>query len=139
MGFSVFTKKLRTKFYKKTGLADSKVVKFIQWFITFQLVVFAFVIFRSPSLSLAGDILKQIFSFFHSEVFLQFVKGYKLIISLILGGFIVQFLPESVKDKTRSIVINSSMPGKVALLVVVIWVVIQFRFADLQPFLYFQF
>jgi D-alanyl-lipoteichoic acid acyltransferase DltB (MBOAT superfamily) len=139
MATSVFTKKIRAKFYKKTGLVNSKVVKFIQWFITFQLIVFAFVVFRSPSLTVTGAILKQIFSFFHGEVFIQFINGYRLIIGLILGGFIVQFLPESIKEKAKQIVINSSLPGRVALLVVVIWVVIQFRFAALQPFLYFQF
>jgi D-alanyl-lipoteichoic acid acyltransferase DltB (MBOAT superfamily) len=137
--FSIFTKKLRTKFYKKTNLTNSKAVKFFQWFITFQLVVFAFIVFRSQSLPMSVDMLNQILNFFHAEVFMQFVDGYKLIFGLIIVGFVVHFLPEKFKEKTRLIVINASLYSKVAMLVVVIWIVIQFRFADLQPFLYFKF
>jgi alginate O-acetyltransferase complex protein AlgI len=136
---SVFTKKAKTKFYKKTNLTNSKSIKFLQWFITFQLVVFAFIVFRSPGLSSAFNMLNQIFNFFHGEVFFQFVEGYKLIFALILVGYIVHFLPEKVYDKIRLLVIKASLFTKVAMLVVLIWIVIQFRFADLQPFLYFNF
>ena len=136
---SVFTKKLRTKFYKKTNLTNSKAVKFFQWFITFQLVVFALIVFRSPSLPMVVNMLNQIFNFFHGEVFMQFVDGYKLIFGLIIAGYLVHFLPEKLKEKARLIVINASLYTKVAMLVVVIWIVVQFRLADLQPFLYFKF
>jgi alginate O-acetyltransferase complex protein AlgI len=139
LAFSVYTRKLRTKFYKKTKLTNSKPVRLFQWFITFQLVVFAFIVFRSQSLSLAVDMLNQIFNFFHGEVFMQFVYGYKLIFSLIIAGFLVHFLPEMLKEKTRLFVIHASLYTKVAMLVLVIWIVVQFRFADLQPFLYFKF
>jgi alginate O-acetyltransferase complex protein AlgI len=139
LAFSISTKKLRTKFYKKTKLTNLKAVKFVQWFITFQLVVFAFIVFRSQSLSMVADMLKQIFSFFHGEVFFQFVDGYKLIFVLIIVGYLVHFLPEVLKEKTRLFVINASLYTKVAMLVFVIWLVVQFRFADLQPFLYFKF
>jgi alginate O-acetyltransferase complex protein AlgI len=136
---SIFTRKVRNRFYKKTHLANSKAVKFVQWFITFQLVVFAFIIFRAQSLPMAADMLKQIFNFFHGEVFIQFADGYKLIFALIIAGYLVHFLPEKIKDKSRLFVINSSMVTKVVMLVFVIWLVVQFRFADLQPFLYFKF
>jgi D-alanyl-lipoteichoic acid acyltransferase DltB (MBOAT superfamily) len=139
LAFSVFTKKLRTKFYKRTGLTNAKWVSFFQWFFTFQLVVFAMIVFRAANLATAQEMLNQIFNFFHGEVFVQFIYGYKLTFGLIIGGYILHFLPEKLKDKTRSLVINAPLLGKVALLVVVIWIVIQFRFADLQPFLYFQF
>jgi alginate O-acetyltransferase complex protein AlgI len=139
LAFSVFTKKIRTKFYKKTNLINSKAVKLFQWFITFQLVVFAFLVFRSQSLTLAINMLHQIFYFFHGEVFMQFVDGYKLIFGIIIAGFVVHFLPEKYKEKSCLIVINSSLYTKVAMLVIVIWLVVQFRFADLQPFLYFKF
>jgi hypothetical protein len=70
---------------------------------------------------------------------MQFVYGYKLIFGLIIAGYLVHFLPEKFKDQARLIVINASLYTKVAMLVVVIWIVVQFRFADLQPFLYFKF
>jgi D-alanyl-lipoteichoic acid acyltransferase DltB (MBOAT superfamily) len=139
LAFSIITRKLRNKFYKKTHPTSSRAVKLFQWFITFHLVVFAFIVFRSQSLAMAADMLNQIFSFFHGEVFMQFVDGYKLIFGLIIVGYLLHFLPEKIKDKSRWIVINSSIFVKVVMLVFVIWLVVQFRFADLQPFLYFKF
>jgi D-alanyl-lipoteichoic acid acyltransferase DltB (MBOAT superfamily) len=136
---SIFTKKLRTKFYKKTKLASSNSVKLLQWFFTLHLVVFAFIVFRAQSLSLVADMLNQMVNFFHGEVFIQFVNGYKLIFGLIIIGYIVHFLPEKIKESVKNFVINASLYTQVVMLVVVIWVVIQFRFADLQPFLYFKF
>jgi alginate O-acetyltransferase complex protein AlgI len=136
---SIFTKKIRSKFYKKTKLTNSAAVKFVQWFITFHLVVFAFIVFRAQSLSMVADMLKQMFSFFHGEVFMQFVDGYKLIFSLIILGYIAHFLPEKFKDRTKLFVINAPLYSKIVMLVFVIWLVVQFRFADLQPFLYFKF
>jgi D-alanyl-lipoteichoic acid acyltransferase DltB (MBOAT superfamily) len=139
LAFSVFTKKLKTKFYKRTNLASSKTIKFIQWFITIQLIVFAFIVFRAPNLSNVGDMLNQMFNFFHGEVFIQFINGYKLIFGLIIGGYLVNFLPDRIKETSRQFVINASLYTKVIMLVLVLWIVVQFRFADLQPFLYFKF
>lgn len=136
---SVFTRKLRQSFYKKTGIGNWKSVKFLQWLFTFNLIVFADIFFRAQNLRFASDMLSQIFTFFHAEVFLQFVQGYKIIISLILIGYLLHFLPEKYKEWSKVTVVNTPLIGKAVLLTIAIWIAIQFRFADLQPFLYFQF
>ena len=136
---SIFTRDIRYRFYEKYGLTNSKAVKFFQWFFTFQLIVFAMIFFRAPKLGDAFDILKQIFTFYHGEVFAQFVSGYTLIFGLIIFGYFIHFIPEKWKAKTELLVINTPLVGKAIMLAVVLWIVVQFRFADLQPFLYFQF
>lgn len=136
---SVFTRKIRQSFYKKTGIGNWKSVKLVQWIITFNLVVFAFIFFRAQDLKYASDMLSQIFSFFHAEVFSQFVMGYKIIFALIVIGYLIHFVPEKLKSWSRELVINTPLAGKAILLTIAIWIAIQFRFADLQPFLYFQF
>jgi len=136
---SIFTRKLRQSFYKKTGLGNNKIIKFLQWLMTFILVVFANIFFRAQDLQFAKDMLSQIFTFFHAEVFAQFVQGYKLIFALIIIGYGLHFLPEKWKDWSRELVIKTPLVGKAVFLTIVIWLAIQFRFADLQPFLYFQF
>lgn len=139
MATSVFTRKLRQSFYKKTGIAGRKEVKFLQWLFTFNLIVFADIFFRSQNIKVAAEMITQIFTFFHAEVFSQFVQGYKIIISLILVGYILHFIPENLKLRSKEFVINSPLLGQAILLTICIWIAIQFRFADLQPFLYFQF
>jgi D-alanyl-lipoteichoic acid acyltransferase DltB (MBOAT superfamily) len=136
---SIFTKKLRQNFYKKTGLTNSRIVKFLQWFFTFNLVVFTTIFFRASNMTMAFYVIKQIFTFFHAEVFMQFVLGYKLIFGLIVLGYLVHFIPENWKVKTQELIVKTPLIGKAVMLAFVIWLVIQFRFADLQPFLYFQF
>jgi D-alanyl-lipoteichoic acid acyltransferase DltB (MBOAT superfamily) len=136
---SIFTRNIRSAFYEKFGLTNSRIVKFFQWLFTFQLIVFAAIFFRAPKVEDALDILKQIFTFFHGEVFAQFVSGYTLIFGLIIFGYFIHFIPEKWKTRTELFVINTPLLGKSIMLAAVIWLVVQFRFADLQPFLYFQF
>ncbi len=139
LAVSIFTKKIRKKFYDKTGLTNKKFVRFFQILITFQLVVFADIFFRATSLSTAFDMINQIFTYFHAEVFLQFVEGYKAICALVVLGYVLHYLPKTVAIKTEELVIKSPLVLQAGLLAAMIWVAVQFRFADLQPFLYFQF
>ena len=45
--------------------------------ITFHLVCFGWILFRADSMQTVGEMLTQIFTNFHPEVFTQFVMGYK--------------------------------------------------------------
>ncbi len=136
---SIFTKKLRKKFCDKTGLTNTKFLKVFQIFFTFQLVVLADIFFRAASVGTALDMFKQIFTFFHSEVFIQFVKGYTEIFGLVILGYVLHYLPESVAKKTQELLFKTPVVVLAVLLTLMIWLTIQFKFADLQPFLYFQF
>jgi len=139
MSFSMLTQKPRTKFWKALKIHNTKLHKFIQIFVTFHLLAITFMIFKTPDLQAFVDMLDQIFNFFHGEVFLQFIDKMPIIFSLLLIGYLFHFLPDKLEKLTIKFVTVLPFIAKVILLVIVIWIAAQFKSADIQPFIYFQF
>jgi D-alanyl-lipoteichoic acid acyltransferase DltB (MBOAT superfamily) len=137
--FSLLTKKIKKKFFELTHLADTKSLKVVQIIITFHLVVFAFIIFRAPDFMTVSNILSQIFNSFHPEVIPQFLSGYTFIFELMAFAMLVHYLPEGWRYKVQEWLSNTPLIGQALILAVVIWIVIQVKSADLQPYLYFKF
>lgn len=106
---------------------------------TFHIVCLCWIFFRAESFAVGMDMINQILFFFHGEVFVQFVMGYPAVFSLLIAGFVLHFVPKSMEVKSELLVGKLPTYGKAILLVVVIWLVIQVRSSDIQPFIYFQF
>lgn len=45
-----------------------------------------------------GEMLSQIFTNFHPEVFMQFVSGYKGVFALMVIGYVLHFMPKRSED-----------------------------------------
>jgi hypothetical protein len=78
-------------------------------------------------------------NFFHGEVFLQFAEKLPLILGLIAIGYLFHFLPSKLGTWFQKIITAMPLPVKVLIFVIAIWIVAQFKTADIQPFIYFQF
>lgn len=139
MSISLFFKKPKEKLYKFLRIHNTRFLRFFQIVITFHLVGFSFLIFRAKDFQNVIDMLDQIYQFFHAEVFLQFAEKLPLIFSLLILGYLFHFLPAKLGVWFQKIIIAMPLPIKVLLLVTVIWVAAQFKSADIQPFIYFQF
>ncbi|MCX7798534.1 MAG: MBOAT family protein [Melioribacter sp.] len=139
MSFSILIQKPKTKFLTLTRLNNTKLLTVIQTIITFHLIALSFMIFRSSELQTVFDMLSQIFTFFHGEVLIQFIERMPIIFGLIVVGYIFHFLPSKLENKIIDFVTNIPFIGKVLLLVIAIWIAAQFKTADIQPFIYFQF
>jgi len=137
--FSIFTQKARDLFFKKIRIKDTKFHRILKVLFTFHLLAFTGILFRAENLKKATDMISQIFSFFKEGVFLQFVKGYPEVVSLILLGYILHFLPRLWEPKIQEKIANLPVYGQAILLALVIWLVIQVKSAPLQPFLYFNY
>lgn len=107
--------------------------------VTFHLVCFGWILFRAGSMQVAGEMLTQIFTNFHPEVFPQFVAGYKGVFALMLTGYLLHFLPRSAEKGLQALVTRSPLLLQALLLAVAIFVIVQFKSAGVQPFIYFQF
>lgn len=139
MSVSLFFKKPKEKLYKLLRIHNTRFLRFFQIIITFHLVGFSFLIFRASNFQNAIDMLDQIYQFFHAEVFLQFAEKLPLIFGLLVLGYLFHFLPAKLGVWIQKIITAMPLPVKVLLLVFVIWIVAQFKSADIQPFIYFQF
>ena len=107
--------------------------------ITFHVVCFGWILFRATSMKAVGEMLSQIFTNFHPEVFMQFVSGYKGVFALMVIGYVLHFMPKRSEDVLREIVTRSPLLIQAAILAIAIFIVVQFKSAGVQPFIYFQF
>ena len=83
--------------------------------------------------------LTQITTAFHAEILPEFIKGYPYILMLMALGFILHFIPSNIEDHARQVVVKSPFVLKVAYLVAIIFIVIQIKSSEIQPFIYFRF
>jgi alginate O-acetyltransferase complex protein AlgI len=107
--------------------------------ITFHFVCFCWIFFRAPDMTIAGQVLTQIFTQFSLHVLPEFMVGYKAVIFLLIAGYTFHFLPKSTEIKAEQLVVRAPLAIKTLLLVLMIVLVIQTKSAGIQPFIYFQF
>lgn len=139
MSFALLIQKPRVKILTTLKIYNTKFHKFLQVVITFHLIAISFIVFRSHDFQTVIDVFDQIFSFFHSEVFIQFIEKLPLIFGLIFVGYFFHFLPDNFENWIRKVFTNTPLIAKILILTIAIWIAAQFKSADIQPFIYFQF
>jgi alginate O-acetyltransferase complex protein AlgI len=139
MSFSLATAKPRKILFDKLGLTDSRILPFFQVVFTFHLVAFSWIFFRAPSFEYAANMLDQISSYFHPEIFFQFISGYPSVTFLIILGYLLHFIPKSFEIIAINFLSKRSLFIHAALLAIMIWLAAQVKSSEIQPFLYFQF
>ena len=113
--------------------------RFLGMLVTFHFVCFCWIFFRHAEFSPAVDMLKQIAMAFRPQVFPQLIVGYWEVFALMGLGYVLHFLPDSWERGCTKTIIRLPLVGKAVLLVALIYLVIQMKSADVQPFIYFQF
>ncbi|MCQ2256960.1 MAG: MBOAT family protein [Bacteroidaceae bacterium] len=107
--------------------------------ITYHLVAACWVLFRAQSFGVASQVFYQVFNKFQPQIFLQWCESYWAVASLMLLGYTLHFLPNSVSEFAKKVVTKCPLIVKALIIVVVIFIVIQIKSSDVQPFIYFQF
>lgn len=107
--------------------------------VTFHLVAGCWVLFRAQSFGIANQVFTQIFTKFQPQIFGQWVESYWAVASLMFLGYALHLLPDSWTDKSKYIVTKMPLIVKAIILIVLIFIVIQIKSSDVQPFIYFQF
>jgi alginate O-acetyltransferase complex protein AlgI len=107
--------------------------------ITFHFVCLCWIFFRAASLDSVVQMVNQILFSFNGQIIFQFIAAYKVVIALILLGFVLHFIPERIELHTRQHIVKSHFVLKAAWMISIILLVIQTKSAAIQPFIYFQF
>ena len=107
--------------------------------VTFHFVCFCWIFFRNVDFANSMVMISQIATQFHPEVALQWVQGYWQVVAMMAVGYVLHFVPCTVKDDIRRQMARLPWWAFVVLLVGMAYLVIQFKSADVQPFIYFQF
>ncbi len=125
--------------FKPIGNGMNPLCRALSTLLTFHFVCFAWIFFRMQNLSDVWVMLDMVFHEFHPEIMGQFVEGYKIISILMILGFVTHFIPAFLRTKVKDCIIRMPLIMQAVLMAVVLIIIVQFRSAGVQPFIYFQF
>jgi D-alanyl-lipoteichoic acid acyltransferase DltB (MBOAT superfamily) len=126
-------------FKPASGQKPSLASSLISGFITFHFVCFCWIYFRADSFALANLMIFQIMENFNPELIATMVVSYKEVFLVMLLGYTLHWLPASWKDYVRQQFIVMPDFAKAVVAVAIALLLFQFKSAELQPFIYFQF
>lgn len=108
-------------------------------FLTLVFISFTRIWFRSDSLETVGVIFDRISYHFGGELFFKIISGYWFVLLVILFGYIIHWIPESIKINYRNWFSNLSYPKMIFTTVLIVFIIYQLVSSEMQPFIYFQF
>lgn len=107
--------------------------------ITFHLVCFGWIFFRVSTMEKAGDLLSQIFTQFSPSIFLEFIVGYRWVVVLMVIGYLLHFASDRMERRVKECFINMNAMLYPVIIAALIWLMMQVKNGEIQPFIYFQF
>ncbi len=107
--------------------------------ITLIFITFTRTWFRSPTAEGANQMLTQIGTNFNASIIPDVLWGFRYVFAVMVLGYIIHWLPTSVKDWYRNTFINWHIAIKILVIFLSIFFIYQVLSADLQPFIYFAF
>ncbi|MDO4164962.1 MAG: MBOAT family protein [Bacteroides sp.] len=124
---------------RRKGEQSHGIRRFFGILFTFHFVCFCWIFFRNAELSTSFDMLRQIATAFHPQLLPQLISGYWEVFALMGLGYVLHFVPDSWEQACAKTVIRLPLAGKAALLILLVYFVIQMKSSEIQPFIYFQF
>ena len=124
--------------HDKTYLSHG-IKRFLAILLTFHFVCFTFIFFRNVSFDKSVLMIEQMCCNMHIELLPGIISGYMYVMILILVGYISHFFPRTWKEMPVAILQKGGLVLECLALVVVIYLVIQTKSSEIQPFIYFQF
>lgn len=134
-GMYLIVQRLLTKLFKNT----TKNLNFLRIFFVFHIVAFTWIVFRANDLQIAKQMFNQLLFNFKATHFLEIVAAHKFTLLLMLSSFIIHWLPEKTKNWYRGKFVLLPITPKIIVTLIIIFLLVQFVGADIQPFIYFQF
>ncbi|HZJ74811.1 MAG TPA: MBOAT family O-acyltransferase [Perlabentimonas sp.] len=138
-GLSLVIHKLWRKAFPKNKWRAYRWKHIVSGILTFHIVSFAWIFFRAETTSKAMDMFGQITSRFGWQSFGTVITSYAPILLLIVGALAIHLLPVRWKEAYRGLFIKTPLWVKIVITIMVAIVIMQFKTADIQPFIYFRF
>ena len=115
------------------------VKRFFAVFLTFHFVCLCWIFFRCHEFSDSLAMIRQIFSSFHPELFVQVINGYREVFALMFLGYVLHWCPDSWQETASRLVTRMPLLCKAFVFIALAYLVLQVKSSDVQPFIYFQF
>ena len=132
-------------YWKKFSPYENKgnlfIVHFWKIFITFNFITFTRIWFRLEEDGQPLVMLDQIWNHFNFtwNTFVLVLSTYQSVFWVMLGGYIVHWLPQTIKDKWQEWFTNTPMILQVVSVAIIVVLMYQAVSDTFKPFVYFQF
>ncbi|MBN1387802.1 MAG: MBOAT family protein [Bacteroidales bacterium] len=137
-GIGLVVNKLWMKVFPRRS-NPGRIKRLISVFITFNFVSFCWIFFRAFDMENVLLMLRQIFTDFSPGNLLAVVTAYGQVLIIIICGYILHFLPVTVKESYRGMFIKMPLIVKIILVYLIALVLYNVQSTDIQPFIYFRF
>lgn len=107
--------------------------------VTFNFVCLCWIFFRNKEFAASLSMINQIATNFHAEVLPQLLAGYPVVFALMALGFVLHFVPQRIEASCKRAFANLPAISYVIAITIMVWIVVQVKSSDIQPFIYFQF
>ena len=124
----------RAKNYRSTGWK-----RFFAVVLTFHFVCFCWIFFRNTTFEGSATMIRQIFTAFHPELAGQLFTGYWKVFLLMGVGYLLHSCPDRWQEACSRGMIRLPLVGQALVLILLVYLVMQVKSSDIQPFIYFQF
>jgi alginate O-acetyltransferase complex protein AlgI len=91
------------------AIINSAIYKTVALLFTFHFVCFCWIFFHAENMTIANEMIHQIFSQFDWSVVVQFFENYKKVVMMIFLGYILHALPERYKERLTDKLQNKPM------------------------------
>ena len=122
------------KHYHPTGLR-----RFFSVFITFHVLCFTWLLFRCKDFEGVGVMIKQMFTKFNPSVLPDVFVGYKYVFLLMAFALLTHWIPDSWQRHCVNVLQKGGVLLSAIAITIVIFIIMQVKSSDIQPFIYFQF
>ena len=120
-------------------LKGGKIWRFFSILLTFNFVSFAWIFFRAESMENARLMLNRIFYSFSPGNISSFIQGWLPVLTVVLSGYIIHFLPARIKESYRGLFIRLPIVVQLLFVYLVAVALYNIQSTDIQPFIYFRF
>lgn len=124
---------------KQKGERSHGILRLTGTLITFHFVAFCWIFFRCQDFQDSWSMLTQIFTDFRPGLFMPVVTAYWTVMAMMLVGYLMQFMPDKMMERGQKMVTRMPLLIQAVCVVMVIYLVIQMKSSEVQPFIYFQF
>jgi D-alanyl-lipoteichoic acid acyltransferase DltB (MBOAT superfamily) len=117
----------------------NKLLRVLGVIVTFHFVCYAWVYFKAADFEQASVLLGQIFNNFGADTFVPMMEGYAPVMIVLGIGYLLHFTPKFIEERTQLVVSRVPFMVRLALILGMMWLVIQVKQAEQVMPIYLQF
>ena len=107
--------------------------------ITLTFISFTRIFFRSSNMQTVDVLFERMNAHLGLNLFWNVLQGYHKVFLLIVLGYLIHWIPESLKTRYRTWFANGSLVAMGVIAILLVFIVYQLMSGEMQPFIYFQF